>query len=328
MLTRLSVQTHEHLIQDRCYCMLLTHITSSHHVCRLYYGVVVLTYLYGGPSVVVVQKVHGYTYLFSRYTMKMPLLCFLWLLVLQTAHGLTATTPADESSPNLARWKDRWDTNTLGWHKDDVNDILKVHGDKLLMQPQQSNDESSCSDVVVGVRVFVPLCGKSVDVAYLAKHAGVSEVLGLDGIMKALENFSAEHPYLQLKQMESTGGPFEVLKGNNITLLKGDFFDLTTAEAGKFSAIYDRAAMVAIQPQLRENYIAILRQLLGPGGKILLSTVEHEMGTGPPFSVLASDLEMLYGSQEWVKSITQLNPDETAVDEKGRLNRWYIIQAV
>ena len=260
------------------------------------------------------------------------LFCLVSLFVAQhhqryVVQGLAVpASVADESSNNLARWKDRWDTNVIGWHKDQVNDFIQAHGDKLLQPPD--DDESCSTDNNGGMRVLVPLCGKSVDVAFFAKQSSVAQVVGVDGIMKALETFSAEHPDLEIKETDSIGS-FRALKAKNITLLKGDFFDLDdSATGGKFSGVYDRAAMVAIQPHLREKYVAILQRLIAPGGRILLATVEHDTGSGPPFSVWQLDLQTLYGSQDWVKSITQLNPEETETDDKGRVTRWYLIQAM
>ena len=234
------------------------------------------------------------------------------------AQGLASSTVADESSSNLARWKDRWATNTIAWHGDDVNDVIKAHGDKLL----KAND--SCT---ADMRVFVPLCGKSLDVAFFARNEDVTEVVGVDGIKKALQEFASEHPDLELKEMESTES-YEVFKGKKISLLKGDFFELNDeSTGGKFAAIYDRASLVAIRPEMREKYIAVMQRLIAPGGKILLVTVEHDTGTGPPFSIPETDVLLLYEGQGWVESVTQMNPDETQLDDRGRLSRWYLIQA-
>ena len=68
-------------------------------------------------------------------------------------------------------------------------------------------------------------------------------------------------------------------------------------------------------------------KLIAPGGKILLVTVEHDTGTGPPFAIFESDVRSLYQDQSWVESITQLNPDETQLDSNDRLSRWYLIRA-
>ena len=91
--------------------------------------------------------------------------------------------------------------------------------------------------------------------AFLANHDSVSEVVGIDGVMKALEEFSKEQPSLEIKKVEdSSGGPVERLAGNGISLLRGDFFDLDEqATSGKFDSIFDRASIVAINPELREK---------------------------------------------------------------------------
>lgn len=234
-----------------------------------------------------------------------------------SAHGLTTSTVANESSNNLARWEDKWATNTIRWHRDDVNDVIKAHGQKLL------NGDKSCT---ADMRVLVPLCGKSLDVAFFAENEDVTEVVGVDGIRKALEEFVKEHPDLKIEEEEATE-LYETFKGKKITLLKGDFFDLTDeSTGGKFDAVYDRASLVAISPEMRDRYVEVMQRVISPGGKILLVTVEHDMGSGPPFSISESDIRNLYESKDWVDSVTQLNPDETELDQSGRLNRWYLIQ--
>lgn len=234
----------------------------------------------------------------------------------------TATAIADESSANLERWSERWTENRIGWHvEDDANGALVAHGDALL---RRNNDDATSAGLL---RVFLPLCGKARDMAYLSKHGSVGEVVGVDGIRKALTEFAAEHPTLQIKQQEDSGA-YEVFKGNKITLLKGDFFHLTESDTGgKFDAVFDRGALVAIEPDMREAYVATMKHLIAPGGKILLVALEHEEGTGPPFSVMETEVQRLYQGQEWVASIQQLNPNETEVDEKGKLERFYIICA-
>jgi len=189
--------------------------------------------------------------------------------------------------------------------------------------------------------VLIPLCGKSLDLAHLArqKHA-VSQVVGVEGIPKAIHEFSHEHPDLNLHQLQessssSSSGKFIQYVGTNIVILNGDLFDLDeTVTNGRFDAIFDRGSLVAIQPTLREQYINIMRQLLAPGGRILLSVFERRSGTdedrtGPPFSVSESDMHQLYGTQSWVESVTLLDdngePNRTAgTAMKGR---YFLIQA-
>ena len=71
-----------------------------------------------------------------------------------------------------------------------------------------------------------------------------------------------------------------------------DFF-LFEAEDGLFDAAFDRAALVALEPRDRKRYIEKLASLLRPGAKALLVTMEHDVGSGPPFSVPRDEVERL-----------------------------------
>jgi thiopurine S-methyltransferase len=148
--------------------------------------------------------------------------------------------------------------------------------------------------------------------AFLTDQKGVSEVVGVDGVRKALDEFSTEHERFELKDDGVFGGVERII-GKGISLLRGDFFDLEeTMTDGQFDAIYDRASMVAIRPELREKYVDVIRKLIKPGGNILLVTLDRREGTdeakkaGPPFSVDEKEVERLYGSQSWVQSIAKV----------------------
>jgi thiopurine S-methyltransferase len=196
---------------------------------------------------------------------------------------------------------------------------LLKHGATII--PSFADGGETCSDPV---RVFVPLCGKTVDMAFLAQHPAISEMVGIDGIRKALDEFAEEQPELEVKAVENSPDSFERLKGKKATLLKGDFFALDAdAAGGHFDSIWDRASLVAIDPTLREDYVQVMKKLLKPGGTILLMTIERRTGTedgmkaGPPFSVPEKEVRRLYESQDWVESVEvieeidefALNPD-------------------
>jgi thiopurine S-methyltransferase len=175
--------------------------------------------------------------------------------------------------------------------------------------------DASADSCFKPVRVFVPLCGKSVDMAYFAKQNFVHEVVGVDGIQKALDVFAQEHAELNLQPAEAVG-QYDRLSGNKITLLKGDFFELDEATTnGRFDAIFDRGSMVAIQPALREDYVQTISRLMAPGGRILLVTIERRSGTeedktGPPFSISEAEVRQLYEGQTWVESVSLLPGEE------------------
>ena len=194
------------------------------------------------------------------------------------------------------------------------------YGSKII--PSFDDADESCPNPI---RIFVPLCGKTIDMAFLAKHKSISEIVGIDGIRKALDDFSADHDDLEITKVENQRDGYERLVGKSIQLLKGDFFELDdTITGGRFDAVWDRASIVAIDPSLRESYVATLRRLIKPGGSLLVSTLDRRAGTeegrnaGPPYSVPESEIRRLYGKQEWVESISlleeidefQMNPDQ------------------
>ena len=161
----------------------------------------------------------------------------------------------------------------------------------------------------------------------------------MEGIPKAIHEFSQEHPDLNLRQLKesslSSSSKFIQYVGTNIVILNGDLFELDeTVTNGRFDAIFDRGSLVAIQPTLRDQYITIMGRLIAPAGRILLSVFERRSGTdedrtGPPFSVSEADVHQLYGTQSWVESITLLDDNgepnrTTGTTMKGR---YFLIQA-
>lgn len=210
-----------------------------------------------------------------------------------------------------------------------MNEVLLAHGADVI--PNFETQEA-CADPV---RVFFPLCGKTVDMAFVAKKESVAGVVGVDGVRKALEEFGQENPELQVKPVESKNGKHERFEGDKITLLKGDFFDLDeTATDGRFEAIVDRASLVAIQPTLREDYVNVMSKLIKPGGKILLVVIERRSGTeadkhGPPFSVPEVEVRRLYEGQEWVESVTLVDSSVEHSRNVGSTmaSLYYLIQA-
>ncbi len=94
----------------------------------------------------------------------------------------------------------QWSGPKLGWHKDDVNPHLLNHINHLF---DSSDDYDGADANIDGTQIFVPLCGKSVDLAYLASHPKVSQVVGIDILRTAAEEFAAEHPEILLEEVHN-----------------------------------------------------------------------------------------------------------------------------
>ena len=84
-----------------------------------------------------------------------------------------------------------------------------------------------------------------------------------------------------------------------LRIVQGDAFAVDTAIlGGKVDAIWDRAALVAIQPRDRERYVAALKRVLTDDGVILLVTFayDHTRLDGPPWSIDGDEVERLFGA--------------------------------
>jgi thiopurine S-methyltransferase len=174
-------------------------------------------------------------------------------------------------------WHQRWESNQIGFHEGQVNAYLAPHYAQLSLAPGQA--------------VFVPLCGKSVDLRWLADQG--AHVLGVELSPIAVESFFAEQGLTPRTRKE---GAFAVWESGPIRVLCGDYFALTPAELAGVHAVYDRAALIALPPERRADYVAHLNQLLPGARRTLLVTLEYpqEQMQGPPFSVPEREVRLLF----------------------------------
>ncbi|HEU4733334.1 MAG TPA: thiopurine S-methyltransferase [Kofleriaceae bacterium] len=171
-------------------------------------------------------------------------------------------------------WLARWRDGRIGFHEGRPNTLLEHHAARL----------AGCR------RVLVPLCGKSEDLALLAAQG--HEVVGVELAEPAVRAFFDEHG---LVPVVTARGPFVEYRAGTITLLAGDMFATTPELVGPIDAFYDRAALIALPPELRPRYVEQVRSL-APGGSGLVITLEYDQSlmTGPPFAVLEPELRALY----------------------------------
>jgi len=173
-------------------------------------------------------------------------------------------------------WHQRWRENRIGFHMEKPLPLLLRHWPSLRL-PE-------------GSRVFVPLCGKSLDMAWLAAQG--HRVLGVELSELAVRQFFEERG---LEPAVSDGrhgthyvaGPYE--------LIRGDAFALDAEALAGCAAVYDRAALIALPPDLRRRYAETAWRTLPPGCTGLLVTLEYpqEQKDGPPFSVEEAEVRAL-----------------------------------
>lgn len=174
-------------------------------------------------------------------------------------------------------WHQRWRDNQIGFHQERVTQLLERYW------PQVGARRGS--------RVFVPLCGKTLDMPWLAAQG--HRVLGVELSQLAVDRFFAEHGLVP-EVHESRYGRHHV--AGAIEIVCGDVFALDAALLSGCDAVFDRAALIALPPELRRRYAEVYAQL--PAGcRGLLVTLEypqHEK-SGPPFSVEQVEVEALFG---------------------------------
>lgn len=174
-------------------------------------------------------------------------------------------------------WQARWSLDQIGFHLAEVNPYLQRHWPALGLPAQG--------------RVLVPLCGKSLDLAWLAAQG--QRVLGIELAQKAVEAFFSEH---RLQPEIEVRGAFTCYRADDsLELWCGDFFALTAEDVADCVALYDRAALIALPPELRQRYTAHLTRILPPACQGLLVTLDYDQAQldGPPFAVPDSEVRRL-----------------------------------
>ncbi|MGU9829762.1 thiopurine S-methyltransferase [Pseudomonas sp. LF242] len=175
-------------------------------------------------------------------------------------------------------WQERWASNQIGFHLPEVNPYLQRHWPKLALAE--------------GAKVLVPLCGKSLDLMWLASLG--YRVLGVELSEQAVEAFFSEQG---LMPRISQRGVFKVYRADLIEVWCGDFFALDAEALADCSALYDRAALIALPPLMRAQYAEHLNALLRPGCQGLLITLDYDQTqkAGPPFAVADEEVKLLLG---------------------------------
>lgn len=179
-------------------------------------------------------------------------------------------------------WHSRWENQLIGFHLNEVNPYLRGYFPEFELKP--------------GARVFVPLCGKTLDLIWLVDQS--YDVVAIELSEIAVTDFFSENNLIpECTQV----GNLKKWQWSNLCIYSGDFFDLTTDIIGEIDAVYDRAALIALPAEMRKKYVAKLNELAGSAAKLLI-TLEYEQSKmdGPPFSVELDEVKSLYGDEHIV----------------------------
>ncbi|HKJ04576.1 MAG TPA: thiopurine S-methyltransferase [Geopsychrobacteraceae bacterium] len=174
-------------------------------------------------------------------------------------------------------WHNRWERNEIGFHQSGINPFLIRFFPTL--------------DLSEGDKVFAPLCGKSRDLLWLIEQG--YEVVGIELSEQAVRAFFHEN---EIEPKVETCGPFLCFRAEHLRLFCGDYFKLTAKVLGPVTAVYDRAALVALPPEMRRDYVRHLADLvvIETAMLVISYTYDQSLMDGPPFAVPQQEMVALF----------------------------------
>ena len=164
-------------------------------------------------------------------------------------------------------WQSKWQSNQLGFHKSEANPLLVKHCQALSLK------KGDC--------VFLPLCGKTLDIAWLLAQG--YRVAGAELVEMAIAQLFTE---LEITPTISNLGDVKQYSAENIDIFVGDIFQVSGQMLGAVNAIYDRAALVALPGEMRDRYSAHLIDITDTAPQLLISyNYDQTAMDGPPFAI-------------------------------------------
>lgn len=173
-------------------------------------------------------------------------------------------------------WLEKWEKREIGFNQNRVNAFLIKYFKKLNLEKNAN--------------ILVPLCGKSIDIAWF-----LSEGFSVTGI--ELSEIAVEELFLELGITPSISnlGEVKLYSSEQLNLFVGDIFKVTSKMIGEIDAIYDRAAIVALTKELRIKYAEHLRSISNNAPQLLLCfEYDQSLMNRTPYSVDELEVKMHY----------------------------------
>ena len=173
-------------------------------------------------------------------------------------------------------WHSKWEKNEIGFHLKSVHPLLKKFLPQVSVKPN--------------AKVFVPLCGKTLDIGYLLQQ-------GFDVVANELNNLAVEQLFTDLgltpEISKWQGG--QCYRHVNLTIWTGDYFSLSQEQLGKVDWVYDRAALIALPESMREQYALQMQNITCNAPQLLIALdYDQSVMAGPPFSVAEQEITRHY----------------------------------
>ena len=177
---------------------------------------------------------------------------------------------------DLEFWHEKWNKNETGFHLKQTHPLLKKH---------------LTADRLNAIKtVFVPLCGKTLDIQYLLD-------LGLNVVANELSEVAVQELFKGLdvepEISEWSGGA--CYSTGKLKVWVGDFFELTAEQLESVDLVYDRAALIALPRDMRDSYAKHIKSITGNAPQFLITLAyDQNIMSGPPFSVDKKEVEQHY----------------------------------
>lgn len=186
-------------------------------------------------------------------------------------------------------WHQKWEKNEIAFHEREANQLLVQYFDRLSLEE--------------GSRVFLPLCGKTLDIHWLLSNG--YRVAGAELSKIAIQQLFKE---LGMEPTLSKAGEVDHYCAENIDIFVGDIFALSRKTLGPVDAIYDRAALVALPEETRRRYTAHLREITENAPQLLICyEYDQNLAAGPPFSISNEEVERHYKDRYGLNPLISIN---------------------
>lgn len=186
-------------------------------------------------------------------------------------------------------WHERWDANEIGFHQKQGNALLKTHFSKL--------------NLSAGSRVFIPLCGKTKDIAWLLinKYRVVGAELSEIAVKALFDELGIVAEVVE-------AGKLRHYRAENIDIFVGDIFEVSAELLGGVDAIYDRAALVALPADMRVRYSRHMVDISRAAPQLIICfEYDQDLQHGPPFSISETELRRHYDKSYAVRCVERVN---------------------
>ena len=194
-------------------------------------------------------------------------------------------------------WHNKWASGQIGFHQAEYNAFLVRHFESLKL--------------TIGDTVFVPLCGKTRDIHWLLNqgHKVIGCELNEDAVKALFNDLNLEPEVTRIDGLQR-------YCADSLTVWVGDFFRLKAHHLHRVDAVYDRAAVVALPPDMRVRYTEHLLKMTFNAPQLLITyCYDQTIVSGPPFSVPDAEVEQHYSG---VFTLQRLESESEPLGMKGK----------